>query len=576
MMLCKRLLSMERIKQIVTEIIDSSKNLYDRQDVCKMIILALLADESIFLYGPPGTAKSMLAKWTASILNTDKYFSCLLNQYTQPDELFGPVSIKALEEGRRELLTEGYMPEAEITFLDEIWKAGPAILNTLLTICNEKTFRNGNSVMKVPLKLLISASNEFPEEESGLGALYDRFLIRLEVNPISNKKDFHKLINDFSNNELPEIEALSNEELNTWKEKTKSVLLPEGIFNFIYMLRNELKKNEIYISDRRWKKIVKLMKCCAFLNGRNEINVSDLFILDFTLWSKLQDKKTIEECIKTVFCDYGINIKEKDFVKDIENKFIKKKEAIEGADSELYDGDFKQRLEDLQKEIDALPKAAKEYSRKKFENLLKPKKSYIEQAANIEINNQVSDYIAEKKKCLPNLIKNTSKGADLSNEPECHFSDYYNTVNNAGEVQNEIVMINTGLFKRYITLNEYCMKLSELKHNLFDFFNLKGKTIDGFYSLSARHFIKCNDKFYSLSVPARIDDYCKAINYLHKNNNEELKLRFLDYLLFCNSNSPSTFILDMRFILFEDEYSEWKEYLDSIDFWKCAYGKHSK
>ena len=156
---------MNEIQERMKGLLESGSHLLDREDVCRMTLLALAAEESVFLYGPPGTAKSMAAKWAASMLDTDKYFSCLLNQYTQPDELFGPVSIKSLENGTRETLTQGYMPEAERAFLDEIWKAGPAILNTLLTIRNEKTFRNGNRTEEVNLKLLLYASNEYQSEE---------------------------------------------------------------------------------------------------------------------------------------------------------------------------------------------------------------------------------------------------------------------------------------------------------------------------------------------------------------------------------------------------------------------------
>lgn len=288
---------MSDIQERIKELLKSADYLFDREEACKMALLALVADESLFLYGPPGTAKSMTAKWAASLLETDKYFSCLLNQYTQPDELFGPVNVQSLGNGIREIMTEGYMPEAEIAFLDEIWKAGPAILNTLLTICNEKTFRNGNRTMNVPLKLLISASNEFPSEDSGLEPLYDRFLIRLPLGPVERKDSFVKLITgDKSQKSNSDFKAISKEELEEWKTGSSSVEVPKEISDFIYSLRLRLNERGIYVSDRRWKKSVGLMRTSAFLNGRKKIGYSDLFLLENVLWSRLEERNAVREC----------------------------------------------------------------------------------------------------------------------------------------------------------------------------------------------------------------------------------------------------------------------------------------
>lgn len=174
----------ERIKKLV-EILGTG--LYEKETAVKLGLLTAISGESMFMLGAPGCAKSMIVRRIKEAFINDgksgvKYFETLLNQFTTPEEVFGNISLKALngelkdengnlinkEEYRR--LTEGMLPEADIAFLDEIWKASPAILNTLLTIVNERKFHNGSKVMNVPLKALYAASNELPAKMNGGGA----------------------------------------------------------------------------------------------------------------------------------------------------------------------------------------------------------------------------------------------------------------------------------------------------------------------------------------------------------------------------------------------------------------------
>lgn len=190
----------ERIKSLISGL---NEGLYEKEEAVRLALLTAIAGESIFFLGAPGCAKSMIARRIAKAFKSDgdkpvKYFETLLNQFSTPEEVFGNISLKALngeledqngkEEYRR--LTENMLPEADIAFLDEIWKASPAILNTLLTIVNERTFHNGSKVMDVPLKALFAASNELPAKNRSLEALYDRFVLRLCVGFIADEDNF--------------------------------------------------------------------------------------------------------------------------------------------------------------------------------------------------------------------------------------------------------------------------------------------------------------------------------------------------------------------------------------------------
>lgn len=320
--------------QIKTLLKVLSQGVFEKEHIIAMALLSAIASESIFLLGPPGTAKSLVARRLKLAFKDGNAFEYLMSRFSTPDEIFGPVSISLLKnEDRYERVVDGFLPTATIVFLDEIWKASPSIQNALLTAINERIFQNGRDTIHLPMKGLIAASNELPAEEEGLEALWDRFLVRMVSNCIESETTFYKMIRQQSLN-IPVMNEdclITDEIYHYWQQEMEMVDIPDEICTVITAIRQgfreESKKEKIngmdyYISDRRWKKCVHLMQASAFLNGRNRIDRTDIIILMHYLWNKAESIPTVIDVVgKSLTADFDCKLNKLE--KDIEQALKK-------------------------------------------------------------------------------------------------------------------------------------------------------------------------------------------------------------------------------------------------------------
>jgi len=298
-----------------------AEGLVERDTEVRLLLLAALSREHVLYIGPPGTAKSELGRRLSRLCH-GQYFERLLTRFSVPEELFGPLSMKALEDDKYVRQTAGYLPEASVAFVDEIFKANSAILNTLLTILNERLFDNGADRVRVPLLCLVAASNELPESEE-LDALYDRFLIRRHVSQVSPAGLLQLLSSGGGRRQAAtlghpgeQVESsvdegdgslsvvgtvakplLSEDDFQNTRSRAEAfVEVPPGVLNLIADLRAFLQDKcepPVYVSDRRLVKAVALMQVAAYTSGHRKLAGHHCLLLRHVLWQRPEEADRI-------------------------------------------------------------------------------------------------------------------------------------------------------------------------------------------------------------------------------------------------------------------------------------------
>ncbi|MBW4722449.1 AAA family ATPase [Saccharothrix obliqua] len=290
----------ERLRTIVGEL---GEQFYEREEVIRALVVAVLAGQHALVLGPPGTAKSQLARELTSRISDARYWEVLLSKFTDPKKLFGPVDVGALSRGEYRQVFEGRATQCEIAFVDEIFKCSSAALNEMLAFLNERTYHPeaGGEPIECPLISAITASNELPSGED-LAAIYDRLLVRVEVGYLADPSNFAALIRSAVDTKAPTTRTtVTLEELRQAVEvDVPAVGVPDAVVDSISTLRVALRRAELVTSDRRWRQAVRLLQASAWLDGRDEVADTDLAILTTVLWDSPAQRPTVEREVLTL------------------------------------------------------------------------------------------------------------------------------------------------------------------------------------------------------------------------------------------------------------------------------------
>ncbi|WP_019547356.1 AAA family ATPase [Streptomyces sulphureus] len=283
-----------RLRAITDELSD---RFYERADVLRTLVATLLAGQHSFVLGPPGTAKSEMARELTGRIEGAAYWEILLSKFTAPTKMFGPVDVAALTRGEYRQIFDGRATTAHVAFIDEIFKCSAAALNETLGYLNERLYHpeSGGEPIRCPLIGAITASNELPSGEDS-AAIYDRLLVRIEVGYLEDPSNFAALVRSaVSRPEPPKrttVELAALEHAVT--RAVPAVEVPETIVDAVCTLRAALRRRELVASDRRWRQAVGLLQASAYLDGRPAVGETDLSVLTHVLWDSPSERQTVE------------------------------------------------------------------------------------------------------------------------------------------------------------------------------------------------------------------------------------------------------------------------------------------
>jgi MoxR-like ATPase len=269
-------------------------NFVDRDEEIRGLLLGLLSKQHVLLLGPPGTAKTQIAHAWSKAFDLS-YFRRLVTQFSTPEELFGPVDIAMLKQGIYRRIIEHKAADTELVLLDEVFKGGPTILNSLLSLMEERIFDNDGATVQAPLHSLIGTSNELPNDDEGLEAFYDRFLLRYMVGYLDDMSSFRTMIG--LPQAIDELVAVNKEQLVEAQQEIEAMPVSNQVYDGMEILWEALREEDIRPSDRRFRQMVKVMAADSWLQGRSNVTADSLTIGQHILWMKPEQFTVVKRIV---------------------------------------------------------------------------------------------------------------------------------------------------------------------------------------------------------------------------------------------------------------------------------------
>ncbi|HFE7524431.1 TPA: ATPase RavA domain-containing protein [Salmonella enterica subsp. enterica serovar Newport] len=278
------------------------KDSYEYDYIIRLCLLSALSGGSMFLLNPPDAVRNLIIHRLKFIFQHARVFKYTMSKHTSRKDIFGSFPIRmSKSEVYHKHVTANYFPQAEIIFLDDIWKTDPSLLNPLFSAIKKQCYYNGSVQEKIPMRLLVVASDELPEDNCVLEPLYNCLLIRVWPERVHYKYENiicctpGKRLNE-SDSLIPVALQVTDEEYNQWQKDISLIVIPDHVFEFIFRLRQQIDdiSHAPYVSDRQWKKVVHLLQASAFFCGRNSVSTIDLILLKECLWTDFNSMKIIE------------------------------------------------------------------------------------------------------------------------------------------------------------------------------------------------------------------------------------------------------------------------------------------